>query len=89
MDKENRVIHLILLHGGEHFSRRRGQEAPELLEHDGQSYSLRAGPRSPMPVTEDPHDPIAVYAPDEVTEEEFQEMYTAARPHVAEFNLTY
>lgn len=89
MDMENRVINLILLHGGERFSRRPGKEAPELLEHEGRSYSLRAGPRTPLPTAEGSHDPIAVYAPEEITEEEFQEMYTAARPHVTEFNLPY
>ncbi|WDS34979.1 hypothetical protein [Pseudoxanthomonas sp.] len=83
------MINLILLHGDERFSRRLGNEAPELLEHDGLDYSLRAGPRTPRPTAGNSSDPIAVYAPDEATDEEFQEMYAAARPHVAEFNLAF
>jgi len=87
--RENRVINLILLHGDERFSRRTAEEAPELLEQDGLSYSLRAGPRTPLSTIENRHSSIAVYALDEITEEEFQEIYAAVRPLVIEFNLTY
>lgn len=85
---EEHVVCLILLHGGECFSRQAQQDAPELIEHDGICYSLRAGPRAPLN-TEGPGDPVAVYAPDHFNEEEFQNLYASARPHVAEFNLSY
>lgn len=82
------MIQLILLHGGARFSRERREAAPELIDHEGVCYSLRAGPRTPLP-TEHAWDPVAVYAPDELNEEEFQAIYAEARPHVAEFNLHY
>jgi hypothetical protein len=82
------VVTLILLHGGARFSREHRADAPELLEHDGLSYSLRAGPRTPQP-TDHAWEPVAVYAPDDFSEEEFQDMYASARPQVAELNLHY
>ncbi|MET3651243.1 hypothetical protein [Dyella japonica] len=64
------------------------EEAPELLERDGRWYSLRGGPRQPRK-TDREWDPVAVYAPDEFTEEEFQELYELHRPNVPELNLKY
>lgn len=64
------------------------EAAPELLERDGVTFSLRGGPRQPQP-TEHVWDCVAVYAPDELTEEEFQALYEASRSQVPEFNLHY
>lgn len=82
------MIQLILLHGGARFSREQREDAPELIDREGVWYSLRAGPRTPLP-TEHAWDPVAVYAPDELNEEEFQALYSAARTQVPEFNLHY
>lgn len=64
------------------------EEAPELVERDGVSFSLRGGPRQPKP-TDRIWDCVAVYAPDELTEEEFQALYEVSRPRVPELNLHY
>ncbi|WP_266182876.1 hypothetical protein [Dyella humicola] len=64
------------------------EEAPELLERDGVTFSLRGGPRQPKP-TDRVWDCVAVYAPDELTEEEFQHLYETNRPQVPELNLHY
>jgi len=63
-------------------------EAPELIERNGVLFSLRGGPRQPKP-TDREWDPVAVYAPDELTEEEFQDLYEANRPRIPELNLHY
>lgn len=52
------------------------------------AYSLRAGPRQPLPTDHAWH-PIAVYAPDEITEEEFQDWYALQQPQVEELRLKY
>lgn len=64
------------------------EEAPELLERDGRWFSLRGGPRQPQP-TDRVWDPVAVYAPDELTEEEFQELFELHKKRVPELNLKY
>jgi hypothetical protein len=64
------------------------EEAPELLERDGRWFSLRGGPRQPRP-TDHAWDPVAVYAPDELTEEEFQELFELNKKGVPELNLKY
>lgn len=64
------------------------EEAPELLERSGRLFSLRGGPRQPQP-TDRVWDPVAVYAPDEFTEEEFQELFEFNRKRVPELNLKY
>ncbi|MBE1160803.1 hypothetical protein [Dyella acidiphila] len=64
------------------------EEAPELLERDGRWFSLRGGPRQPQP-TDHAWDPVAVYALDELSEEEFQQLFEAHRAHVPELNLKY
>jgi hypothetical protein len=64
------------------------EEAPELLERDGIAFSLRGGPRRPKP-TDRVWDCVGVYAPDDLTEEEFQELYEVNRPEVPELNLRY
>lgn len=63
-------------------------DAPELLERGGRWFSLRAGPRQPQP-TDRVWDPVAVYAPDELTEEEFQDLFEASRKRIPELNLKY
>ena len=64
------------------------EEAPELLQRDGRWFSLRGGPRQPQP-TDRIWDPVAVYAPDELTEEEFQDLFELNRKVVPELNLKY
>lgn len=64
------------------------EEAPEFLERDGVIFSLRGGPRRPKP-TDRVWDCVAVYAPDELMEEEFQDLYEANRHRVPELNLHY
>ncbi|ULU24060.1 hypothetical protein [Dyella terrae] len=64
------------------------EEAPELLQRDGRWFSLRAGPRQPRQ-TDRVWDPVAVYAPDELTEEEFQDLFELNRTRVPELNLKY
>jgi len=82
------MIRLILLQGGSRHRLELREEAPDLLDHDGVTYSLRAGPRTPLP-TDHAWEPVAVYAPEEYNEEEFQDMYAAARDHVEELALKY
>ena len=57
-------------------------------DYEGVSYSLRAGPRQPLPTDHEWH-PVAVYAPDEITEEEFQDWYALQQPTVEELRLKY
>ncbi|HEY4145945.1 hypothetical protein [Pinirhizobacter sp.] len=64
------------------------EEAPEFLERKGVAFSLRGGPRQPK-ATDRVWDCIAVYAPDELSEEEFQHLYEVSRPQVPELNLRY
>jgi hypothetical protein len=64
------------------------EEAPELIERNGEWFSLRGGPRRPQP-TDHVWDPVAVYAPDELTEEEFQEWFELNKKQVPELNLRY
>ncbi|AND68459.1 hypothetical protein ATSB10_10050 [Dyella thiooxydans] len=64
------------------------EEAPELLDYDGRPFSLRGGPRTPQP-TDHAWDPVAVYAPDELSEEEFLELFEIHKKRVPELNLRY
>lgn len=79
---------VILLKGPERYARERWEQVPDLVDYEGESYSLRAGPRQPLP-TDRHWDPVAVYAPDELTEEEFQDLYESLRAQVAELGLKY
>ncbi len=79
---------VILLRGPERYAREHWAQVPDLVDYEGESYSLRAGPRQPLP-TDREWEPVAVYAPDELTEEEFQDLYERHRPHVAELGLKY
>ena len=79
---------VIVLKGQTHYAREQWQSVPDVTDYEGQSYSLRAGPRQPLP-TDRVWDPVAVYAPDELTEEEFQELYELNRRHIVELSLHY
>ncbi|MCW4455661.1 hypothetical protein OK348_12785 [Flavobacterium sp. MXW15] len=82
------MFDVILLKYPEGFAREHWQQLPELVDHEGIGYSLRAGPRQPLP-TDREWDPVAVYAPEELTEEEFQELYQRNRGIVPELDLKY
>ncbi len=82
------MISIIYLVGPHVVKTEKRDEAPELLEKDGIVFSLRGGPRQPKP-TDRVWDSVAVYAPDELTEEEFQDLYELNRSQVPELNLHY
>jgi len=82
------MISIIYLIGPHDVRKESLEEAPDLIERDGVMFSLRGGPRQPKP-TDRAWDPVAVYANDELTEEEFQELYETNRPDVPELNLHY
>ncbi len=79
---------VILLKGQNRFSRERWESVPELVQYEGHGFSLRAGPRQPQSNGRE-WDPVAVYAPDELTEEEFQEIYEDNRHRITELRLRY
>lgn len=79
---------VILLYGDNDYERERWPDLPDLTERRGLVLSRRAGPRTPLPTDHD-WEPVSVYAPDDLTEEEFQDLYAANRAHVAELNLKY
>lgn len=82
------MYQVILLTGQNTYERALWEQVDDLVEHNGTSYSLRAGPRQPLP-TDHEWDPVAVYAPEEITEEEFQDWYAAQRSQVEELQLHY
>jgi hypothetical protein len=82
------MISAIFLIAPEHSKVEHLDDAPELIEREGVMFSLRGGPRRPRP-TDREWDPVAVYAPDELTEEEFQELFELGRKQVPELNLKY
>lgn len=82
------MYQVILLKSETGFARQRWETLDEVVEHEGVSYSLRAGPRQPLP-TDHAWDPVTVYAPDEISEEEFQDWYLALQPQVEELRLKY
>lgn len=79
---------LILLYDTNTYTREQAEDAPDLLERDGRVLSRRAGPRTPLN-TDHAWDPVSVYAPDELSEEEFQELYELHRAGVEELRLHY
>ncbi len=79
---------VILLKGQNRYARERWEQLPEVVDYEGHGFSLRAGPRQPLPTTQQ-WDPVAVYAPDELTEEEFQEIDELNRHHITELGLKY
>ncbi|WP_313274637.1 hypothetical protein [Stenotrophomonas sp.] len=82
------MYQVILLTSDSGFVRDRWDTVDDVVAHQGISYSLRAGPRQPLP-TDHAWDPIAVYAPEEITEEEFQDWYARLQPQVEELRLKY
>ncbi|KAF1015169.1 MAG: hypothetical protein GAK31_02659 [Stenotrophomonas maltophilia] len=82
------MYHVILMTSETTVARERWPEAEPLVDYQGVSYSPRAGPRQLLP-TDHAWDPLAVYAPDEITEEEFQDWYAALQPDVEELRLKY
>lgn len=82
------MYQVILLKSADDFARARWEAAEEVVDHEGVTYSLRAGPRQPLP-TDHAWDEVAVYAPDEISEEEFQDWYASLRPQVEELCLKY
>ncbi len=62
-------------------------EAPLVRTWDGREVSLRAGPYE-RHGSSGPLEPVAVYAPDEFTEEEFQDLYYAHHDKLPELQLS-
>ncbi len=82
------MYQVILLKSETGFAREQWPQVDDVVDYEGVSYSLRAGPRQPLPTDHDWH-PIAVYAPDEISEEEFQDWYALQQPQVEELRLKY
>ncbi|MBW4954003.1 hypothetical protein KZW03_31365 [Klebsiella pneumoniae] len=82
------MYQVILLKSETAFFRTRWEQAEAVVEHEGATYTLRAGPRQPLPTDHD-WDPIVVYAPEEIPEEDFQDWYAAQQPQVEELRLKY
>lgn len=82
------MYQVILLSSESGFARQHWENAEEVVEYEGVTYTLRAGPRQPLP-TDHAWDPVAVYAPEEITEEEFQDWYARQQPQVEELRLKY
>jgi hypothetical protein len=85
---EVRMYQVILLKSDSGFARAQWETVDDVVDHEGVTYSLRAGPRQPLP-TDHAWDEIAVYAPEEISEEEFQDWYAALQPQVEELRLKY
>ncbi|UNK48502.1 hypothetical protein MNR01_12130 [Lysobacter sp. S4-A87] len=82
------MIEIILLLGSDDYAIEHWEDAPDLVDYKGRPFSRRAGPR--VPVSSDRGiEPVAVYAPDELTEEEFQDLFYALQPKVPELALKY
>ncbi|MFI8569895.1 hypothetical protein ACIGEO_00050 [Stenotrophomonas bentonitica] len=82
------MYQVILLKSETGFARQQRETADDVLDYEGVTYTLRAGPRQPLP-TDHAWDEIAVYAPEEITEEEFQDWYARLQPQVEELRLKY
>ena len=80
---------ILMLYDPVHWERAEWDEVPLLADWNGRTLSLRAGPRVPLPQAGREWPPVAVYAPDELTEEEFQDLYQAHRAHIPELGLHY
>ncbi|WP_312235885.1 hypothetical protein [Stenotrophomonas sp.] len=82
------MYQVILLTSDSSFTRGHWEAVDDVVDHEGVTYSLRAGPRQPLP-TDHAWDPVAVYAPEEISEEEFQDWYLQLQPQVEELRLKY
>lgn len=67
---------IVILHSPDRSEVLHWEAAPMVQEWNGVEVSLRAGPRE-RTVHGEAAEPVAVYAPDELNEEEFQELYEA------------
>lgn len=86
--RELAVIEVVLLLGKGRHAVESWDDAPDLVEYHGALLSRRAGPR--MPVGADAHrDPVAVYADDLLTEEEFQDLFYAAQADIEALRLKF
>ena len=79
---------VILLKGQNRYARERWEQLPEVVEYEGLGFTLRAGPRQPQATTQ-VWEPVAIYAPHALTEDEFQEIYELNRHHIVELSLEY
>ncbi|AMJ57962.1 MULTISPECIES: hypothetical protein [Stenotrophomonas] len=77
---------VILLKGQSRYARERWDQLPKVVEYEGHGFSLRAGPHPPQP-SSGAREQVAVYAPAELTEQEFQEIYELNCGHIAELAL--
>lgn len=64
------------------------EDAPDVIERDGVSFSLQAPPRVPQPNTHTSN-PVAVYAVDNESEEEFQDVFELAQKNSLLLQLKY
>ncbi|QNP40711.1 hypothetical protein [Lysobacter solisilvae (ex Woo and Kim 2020)] len=80
------MIEIILLWGKSDYAIEHWAEAPELVEYNGVAFSRRAGPRDTV---ETSHEPVAVYAADELTEEEFQDLFYLLQPKIPALGLKF
>ncbi|WP_374012223.1 hypothetical protein [Pseudoxanthomonas koreensis] len=80
---------IILLYDAAHWERAQWVDAPVVTDWNGRSVSLRAGPRTPLHQDGRDWPPVAVYAPDELSEEEFQGLYDTHRHAITELQLHY
>lgn len=83
------MIEIILLLGKDDYAIEHWEQAPDVVDYKGKPFSLRAGPRAPVPTDGSEPEPVAVYAPDELTEEEFQDLFYALQPKIPELALKY
>lgn len=79
---------LILLYDATTFEREHAEQSPDFLERGGITLVRQAGPRTPLRTDHD-WEPVSVYAPDDLTEEEFQQLYEAHRAGIEELHLHY
>ncbi|PZU27279.1 MAG: hypothetical protein DI584_09545 [Stenotrophomonas sp.] len=79
---------VILLMGQNRYARERWEQLPEVVEYEGLGFTLRAGPRQPQATTQ-VWEPVAIYAPHALTEDEFKEIYELNRHHIVELSLEY
>lgn len=77
---------VVLLLAPDHAEVDHWDDVPLVRTWNGREVSLRAGPRERTSHGE-ALEPVAVYAPDELTEEEFQDLYLAHKDRVAELKL--
>ncbi|SEM53634.1 hypothetical protein SAMN02800694_1427 [Luteibacter sp. UNCMF331Sha3.1] len=82
------MITAVFIYTGSDIRTAHVEEAPLLVERDGLQFSLQAPPRVPQPnpLTSEP---VAVYALDDETEEEFQDLFELAQKNEPLLRLKY